>query len=330
MERGIVVTKVQNMSKGTITRLFGLTVGCAAMTQIANAAIMVDIDGPGVNSPTAIESFDFLPGNSLNVGALTPAVLPPPIGSSAPFKNLFQARLGAVLDQGGNVVMLTGLNDTNVLNPSRFEITVVAEFDLAVTGNTTNPILTTTTTQILPNSGVNYVRVYFDKNVNANDLAGTGFTDGTLILEGKATFGGSSLVEFNTLPAVAFDQFNTNDYPTVQTKTGVGGLTLDANVINTHAAFFLSSLGVASINASTTNVFPFKQINPSHQFTSDPGVPVAVVPNIGTINGNPQFGGRDIQFQTDATVSFTAVPEPGTLMVLGLGTLGLMLRRRHA
>ena len=312
------------MKKTTFAKLFGAVVSCFAMSQAANAAIMVDLNGGGDNY-VPVESFDFLPGNSLNVNALTPAV-----GLGAPFKNLFQARLGAVLDQSGNVIMHPGLNA-----PNGFEVTVVAEFDLAITGqDTSNPLLTATTTQIVPASGVNYVRIYFDSTPDADDLAGTGFTDGTLILAGIATFGGSSFVEFGFLPPVAFDQFGTNNYPATQTKTGVGGLTLDANVTSTDPAFFDSALQVASINASTTNVFPFKQIDPSGQFTSDPGVPVVVVPNLGTVNGNinPNLGrvGTDIQFQTDATVSFQAVPEPGTMLALGLGTLGLMLRRRRA
>ena len=307
--------KGTDMKKGTFAGMLGLAVGCIALTQGANAAVLIDVDGPGTNAAVQVESFDFLPGNSLNVGALAQG--------ATQFTNLYQARLGAVLDSGGNVVMLPGLND--LPHGNSFEITAVAQFDLQVTGYNPGVALTTTTTAIVtaPNT-VNYVKFYYDPTPNANDLAGTGFDDGILILEGYATFGGSSFVEFNTLAPVAFDQFGSNNYPGVATKTGVGGLVLDAAVTSTNPAFFGTPLAVASINSSTTNVFPFQQIDPSKQFVDSNG---PVVPSIGTING---VNGRDIQIQTDATVSFRPIPEPASMMLLGLGAMGMLVRRRRA
>ena len=309
---GFAVMKGTVMKKGTFAGILGLAVGCVALTQGANASVLIDVDGPGTNSGVQVESFDFLPGNSLNVGAL--------VQGATQFTNLYQARLGAVLDSGGNVIILPGLNDLTHANA--FEITAVAQFDLQVTGYNPGVALTTTTTEIVTAPGtVNFVKFYYDAQPNANDLLGTGFDDGTLILEGYATFGGSSFVEFNTLPPVAFDQFGTNNYPAVTTKTGVGGLLLDAAVTSTNPTFFGTPLAVASINSSTTNVFPFQQIDPSQQFVG------GVVPSIGTING---VNGNDIQIQTDATVSFRPIPEPASMMLLGLGAMGMLVRRRRA
>lgn len=298
------------MSKMKLASLLGASVVGVALSQTAGAAVITfDPDGAGPLAPIQAASFDLLPGNSLNQG-----VLASPNGH---FTNLFQARLGSFLDQNGNVIPVPGLNDPN--SPNHFEITIVSQFDLDITGLFPGPV-TTTTSALSPLQRQNFLRFYYDSNVNASDLAGTGFTDGTMILDGTATFVGGSFSEFSFLPPAPFDQFGTNNYPGVTSNTGIGGTTVDAAVSFTDNNFFTASPAVISLNASTTNSEPFSQANPSHQFFG------SIPANIGAVNG---VSGPDIQLQTDAVASFVVVPEPGSVMFLTLGALAMGIRRRR-
>ena len=95
---------------------------------MARAGIVsFDPDGSAVgNGVDQVASFDLLPGNSLAENAL------PPVGIAGPgpLVQLYQARLGALLDAHGNVIPVAGLNST-------FEITLIAAYTATstVTGN---------------------------------------------------------------------------------------------------------------------------------------------------------------------------------------------------
>ncbi|MGA2497363.1 MAG: flocculation-associated PEP-CTERM protein PepA [Tepidisphaeraceae bacterium] len=298
------------MSNKTLGRVLGVAVAAAAMSQTAQAALVwIDPDGPaGVNPPVLVGSIDLLPGNALNKNVLLP--------NSTQFTNYYQARVGAFLDANNNVIPVVGLNDP--ASPNHFEITVVAQFDLTVTSSTVGPGTATTGTALASVQPVNFVRFYYDTNVNASDLAGTGFADGTKILEGAATFFGGTFVEFTGFPPANFDNYGVNDYPGIKSNTGTGGALVEASITSTDPGFFISPPSVLGMNFSTTNGEPFNDTNPSQQFL---GIPA----NVGAING---VSGPDIQVQADAAASFL-VPEPGALALMGLVALALRRVRRH-
>ncbi len=298
------------MSLKSISRAFGMAASLALVSQTASAAMVwIDPIGTGGANQVSVGSLDFLPGNSLNQGALLG-------GGAQVFTNLFHARLGSFVDGVGDVIQVPGLNA-----PNGFEITVVSRFDVAVTNYFPGPFTTTTNTAVLT-TGVNFVEFYYDPTPDANELAGTGFNDGTLILSAMASFGGGTFVEFNFLPNVPFDQFNNNDYLNTVSRSGVGGVAVDATVLWANPAFFPAAPAVISLNAQTTNSMPFQQINPSQSFWNG----TAMIPAmIGPVNG---VTGPDIQVQTDATVSFV-VPEPASLSLLGLVSAVLGVRRRR-
>lgn len=287
--------------------VLGLGLGIFAASPIASAAIVtVDPDGgAAANAAVSVGSIDFLPGNALNKNALISPLL---------FGNMYQARVGSLLDANGGVIQIVGLNDAT--SASKFELTIVAQFDLQASYFYDQFNNLTTTTTLAPQQTTNYFQVYYDSKMNANDLTGVGFNDGTLIMSGYAKFFGGSFVEFAMFPPTNLDQFGSNDWAGTLSNTGVGGSSVNAAVTYINPAFFQS--GILEMNFSTTNSEPYNQINPSQTFIN--GVPA----NIGAVNGKT---GPDIIVQGDAVASFV-VPEPGAFLVLGLSSLGLFIRRR--
>jgi hypothetical protein len=165
--------------------------------------------------------------------------------------------------------------------------------------------------------------------VVANNLAGTGFNVGTLILAGKPSTSAANVGIYSLSTNAAgnpvttpFDQFVSNHYPSVSTVAGSGSAMLSADVTYFNPAFFKTPISQISFNSSL--VTPFAQVSPSALFTGLPGGGAPnITPNIGTVNG---FNGPDFQFQADANFSFTAsaIPEPASIIQASLGLLGVL------
>jgi hypothetical protein len=300
----------------------------AAATAAYASLLTFDPDGPGgANGAVQVATFDLAPGNSIAVDGVPLAVMP----SSQNVNQYFQGRLGGFLD--GNADPVTGITGLN----SAFELTVVAGATTTgqiVTGSATSAIATFA---LAATPTVNYVEIYYDNNplTFADDLAGTGFRDGTLIMTAlvsdiSAVFSSS----FGPGSIVLFDQFQADTYGGKQSVTGNGSLSFDATVTNRNAGFFQDDVLLVSMSATTNNVTPFKQTNPSGLFEIGPnGSVVNHVPDLGNINGLLELGDngpRDIQLQTDASASFTVIPEPASLSLLALAGVAGMIRRRRA
>jgi hypothetical protein len=213
--------------------------------------------------------------------------------------------LGSLLDPNNNVISTPGLNST-------YEITVMAEYG----GTALELVPGLIQLGIDPAQQVNFVRLYHDTNVNADALAGTGYADGTMILEAAVIEANGLFSVINTTPT-DFDQFGSNDYPGQSSVLGQGTLRLDTEVVSVDSSFFLDGASLLTMLLNTNSITPFSEVDPSAVF--DDG---SVVPNLSAVNGL----GEDIQLQTDATASFV-IPEPATAALLGLGGL-LMFRRR--
>jgi len=260
-----------------------------------------------------VASWDWSPGNALAVNALP---LSTDINNPSPFTLYYQASLNGFLDADGNA--LGGLN----LNSS-YEVTIQAGFgELGFRTDFLNG--SNANFSLDPDSLVNFVNIYIDDislaadgTLRADSLSGLGYGDGTLLMSGVvvASSGGFTV---SLLNPVALDSFGTNNYPGVTTLTGSGsataGAVIDDSAINlTYIDPLYSGLNFyldMFFNSST--ITPFNQQQPSAQV-------VGIVPNIGTING---FTGTDFLFQADANSSFAVVPEPSTVILLGLGLLG--------
>jgi hypothetical protein len=228
-----------------------------------------------------------------------------------------QTRIGALLDSGGQPLVVNGLN-------SAFELTLVLSFgamgsvDNVVTP--THPFPTASVT-LDPNAPLNFVELWYDNTPDADDLAGTGFANGQLILSGDFMVASGGVFRFADTPL--FDNFGIDNYGGLHSRHVVGGGDYKVDVAGGDPNFFTgppSQIDIQLLNES--EVTPFSQVNPSHLFYD--GVGPNVIPLLGALNGDS----FDFQTQSDANASFT--PEPSTFVLGAFGALGMLacLRRR--
>lgn len=263
----------------------------------------------------AIDGLNFAPGNALSVGAIVPAT-----GSvtTSPFTVIVQTHLDSLTLTNGQTFVPAGLN-------TNYQITEVATFQEQV--DTAHSTPANAIFSLVPNSGK--FNIYFNPAVTYNNSAGTGFTDGTVILTKTPTsFNGANFTDTTKLNGASLTSFNqtSSPYPPSPTATadrGAGAASINLAVNSSDSHFFQPPGGQpllsTSINASNEQSF-FDVVPPSVLFTNLV-TNTTLGPNIGSNNGT---SGPDFQFQVSGiTESFNVVPEPASLS-MALTALGIV------
>jgi hypothetical protein len=322
----------QRLTLGLVATALMAVAGWASPAQ---AQLIFDPLGTGNPAAPSLGTIDLSVGNSLGFNSI-------PLVPGTQFTTYFQARVAEFTDP----------NDVPLTRDGR-EFTVVLALREVV-----ETIAGTTVTFRSLASPVNFLELYADPSNDANDLQGTGFNNGTLILTATPTGGDQGSFTVDPLAGIQnFDQRNANDYPATSTVVGGGRTDFVAQVNTVNAAYFPNgitpfiSLGLDFTSENTT---PYSKVNPSYRFVSTAGgvspdlynvnyVAGGTIPfTLGPVNGGtpptPRPANLSFQFQTDGSISFAplAVPEPGTisLAMTGTGLLSLSAlrtrRRRNA
>ena len=267
-----------------------------AVAAIAGSAMAA----PVITNLNGSFSFSGLDYSSVGQGLVTgyDITSASPSGTVDPFTLKFQANATGIIDAFGidiNASLIPGLNTS-------YEYTIFATVQETATCIATGPSTPCGIAQLNIVNGT--YKVYYDTNplTFANYSAGTGFTDGVILMSGTFTAG---------QPILA-----------LQGPSNPGtlslGTTFFGDVTTTNLTFINPALTATS--ASTTLQFGNTQTNGFIPPTSFNGVAV------GALNNTNFF------FQADANQTVLAVPEPGALALfsLGLTGLGLVSRRRRS
>lgn len=235
-----------------------------------------------------IQTLDWSSSGSGNASGIGPFGTPLTVGQTFDFR--YQSFLAGVTSPTGQPVTFPGL-------ATNFEYTVVAKFPEIVTNFV--PLGGPASIASFSTLAGGSFAIYYDSVPNANVANGTGFDNGILVASGSILPG--QLTTF------------TASVTTTGALQGIGSTILEGLVNYVDPLY---------IDPSTNFIFDFR-------FEGTLNYPPLDSTTAGFfIGGNAAWAdypvaANDVPFKVDGSSKFSVVPEPSTMLLLGVGLLGI-------
>jgi len=231
-----------------------------------------------------IQTLDWSSSGSGNASGIGPFGTPLTVGQTFDFR--YQSFLAGVTSPTGQSVTFPGLT-------TDFEYTVVAKFPEIVASFT--PLGGGASTALLSTLPGGTFAIYYDAVANSNVTAGTGFDNGIVVASGTINPG-----QLTTFTATSPTQ-------------GIGSTILEGLVTYVDPFY---------IDPSTNFIFDFR-------FEGTLNYPPLDSTTAGFFIGGDAawadylVANNDVPFKVDGSSKFSVVPEPSTMLLLGIGLLGI-------
>jgi hypothetical protein len=272
------------------TMSLAVGVALAAVTLASQAATITTYDGTTAGTYGPFGGFDW----ASNGSAVATGYTLVDAGDTSLTNLVFWASAANVVDPAQVALTFPGIG----ILLGDYEFTVVAQLTETATCNAGAGYCTDASFDLVSGTwSIYYGALSAGAAPDANQLAGTGFTNGALILSGT------------------FDPGFAGSFASADPSTGSGNNSLTGLVTYTNNTY---------INPNLLGTTVGTELKFGLARTDGGGLPTATP--FEAIRCSLQTG--TVCMQADANQSFTSVPEPASLALLGIGLIGLGFSRR--